>query len=130
MNKSSYVCGVCSVLVILSLLCLTLFALLSLNTAKAGQRLSILQAEAISDYYGAESQANVILAKLRNGEISEGVIQNGNVYSYTCPINDNSHLLVKVQINSSDDINILCWQSVSSNEWTPDSDLPVWDGNN
>ena len=129
MNKTSYAFGVCSVLVILSLLCLTVFALLSVNTAKAGERLSTLQAQAISDYYEAEAQANLILAKLRGGEIPQGVKQEGNIYSYRCRINDNTALYVKAQVNSRTDINILCWQRVSSNEWTPESNLPVWDGN-
>ena len=129
MNKTSYAFGVCSILVILSLLCLTVFALLSVNTAKAGERLSTLQAQAISDYYEAEAQANLILAKLRGGEIPQGVEQEGDIYSYRCRINDNTDLYVKAQVNSRTDINILCWQSVSSNEWTPESNLPVWDGN-
>ena len=63
MNKRpSYVCGVCSLLVIFALICLTVFALVSLNTAKAGERLSRHQAEAISDYYDADLFAHSILA--------------------------------------------------------------------
>lgn len=129
MNKRpSYVCGVCSLLVIFSLICLTVFALVSLNTAKAGERLSRHQAKAISDYYDADLFAHSILAKIRGGQLPEGVEKDGDVFTYRCKINEKNDLYVKVKV-SQYDYDILCWQRVASSAWQADDRLPVWDGN-
>ncbi|MBQ2819520.1 MAG: hypothetical protein IJF14_03965 [Clostridia bacterium] len=126
---SSHAVGICSLLVIFILLCLTVFALLSLSTAKAGERLSKLQTQAVKDYYQAEVEANHILAQLRNGNLPDGVEQEGEIYSYSCRISDTLNLYVEVKVTPSGSFDVLRWQSASSAEWTPDDRLPVWEGN-
>ena len=98
---SSHAVGICSLLVIFILLCLTVFALLSLSTAKAGERLSKLQTQAVKDYYQAEVEANHILAQLRNGNLPDGVEQEGEIYSYSCRISDTLNLYVEVKVTPS-----------------------------
>ena len=58
--------GGSSLLVIFSVLCLTVFALLSLSTVQASGRLSSTSAQAVAAYYQADSQAEAILARLRH----------------------------------------------------------------
>lgn len=65
--------GGSSLLVIFSVLCLTVFALLALSTAQADGRLGEAAAEAVKDYYRADTEAQTVLAKLRSGEVPEGV---------------------------------------------------------
>ena len=72
--------GSSSLLVIFAILCLTVFALLSLSTVQANSRLAAVSAEAISDYYAADCQAEAVLARLRAGELPEGVSVDGNIY--------------------------------------------------
>ena len=63
------VVGGSSLLVIFAVLCLTVFALLSLSTVRADVRLSEASAQAVSGYYQADCQAEAILARLRSGEL-------------------------------------------------------------
>jgi len=119
--------GGSSLLVIFAVLCLTVFALLSLGTVQADTRLSDASAEAVQAYYAADSAAEAILARLRNGEPAEGVEVDGSWYSYSCPINDNQSLFVTVQITETE-YTILQWQMLPTIQWESDDELVVWDG--
>ena len=59
--------GGASLLVVFAVLCLTVFALLSLSTVRANGRLSEASAQAVADYYAADCAAQEILARLRAG---------------------------------------------------------------
>ncbi|MBR3705667.1 MAG: hypothetical protein IKM19_01735 [Firmicutes bacterium] len=122
------VMGVSSLLIIFSVLCLTVFAILSVSTASAGSRLSEKAAQSVTDYYAADSQAEKTISALRSGEIPEGVSTDGNMYSFTCPASDTLELQVKVRISGSD-YEVLQWQMVSTADWQNDESLNLWDGN-
>ena len=66
--------GGSSLLVIFAVLCLTVFALLTLSTAAADSRLSQDAAAAVEAYYQADSQAEALWARLRAGERPEEVL--------------------------------------------------------
>ncbi len=120
--------GISSLLVIFAVLCLTVFALLSLNTATSATKLSTLSAENTAAYYNADCKANEILASLRNGEIPSGVTLENGVYSYSCKISETQVLEVSVIVNSSSDYTVLRWQSVFAGDWENDTGIEVWDG--
>ena len=65
--------GGVSLLVVFAVLCLTVFALLGLTTVQADRRLADASIKAISDYYAADCEAQAVLARLRAGELREGV---------------------------------------------------------
>lgn len=119
--------GISSLIVIFAVLCLTVFALLSVSTVQAAQRLAQESDEAILGYYEADAAAEQILAQLRAGKSVQGVQQEGDVYSYSCPISDTQSLAVQVKIQGAA-YEILHWQVVSRGQWEADNDLPVWDG--
>ena len=119
--------GGSSLLVIFAVLCLTVFALLGCSTVQADGRLADSTVQAVSDYYAADCQAEKILAKLRLGEIPEGVRTVDDVYYYTCSISENRELRVAVRLQEND-WEILCWQAVSTVQWDDDKVLSVWDG--
>ena len=119
--------GGSSLLVIFAVLCLTVFALLGMSTVQAGGRLSQATAQAVSDYYAADRQAEEIFARLRAGDRPEGVTETDGVYSYACPISENQQLYVELQ-RSQDRWQVLCWQAQSTAEWETDDSLHVWDG--
>ena len=119
--------GAASLLVIFAVLCLTVFALLSLSTVKANRRLSDSACAAVENYYAADARAEEILARLRAGELPEGVRQNGDIYSYDCPISDSQTLAVQLRIQNGN-YEILRWQAVSTADWQANDSLPVWDG--
>ena len=68
------VVGGSSLLVMFCVLCLTTFAVLSLSTVRAGDRLAEASMEAVQEYYEADQEAERMLAKLRSGEIPEGEV--------------------------------------------------------
>lgn len=119
--------GGVSLLVVFAVLCLTVFALLSLTTVQADRRLADASVQAISDYYAADRRAQEILARLRVGDLPEGVEKDGDIYAYECRISDTQELAVQVLIRKTD-YTILRWQAVSSQKWETDDLLMLWDG--
>lgn len=134
--------GGISLLVAFAVLCLTIFALLSLTTVRADVRLADASAEAVSAYYAADGQAQEILARLRNGEVPEGVSLIGTfqtegepdpsqwkyAYTYACPISERQELQVNVTISPDGSYDVSSWQAVSTGEWEIDESLEIWDG--
>ena len=118
--------GGVSLLVVFAVLCLTVFALLSLSTVQADVRLADASVRAVSEYYAADRQAQEILARLRAGEFPEEITMEGDVYGYTCPISENRNLKVEVRLRGSE-YTVLCWQSVPAEEWESDDTLELWD---
>lgn len=117
--------GGSSLLVIFAVLCLTVFALLGFSTVQADRRLEQISVQAVEDYYAADTQAERILAQLRNGQTPAGVQLRDGVYSYCCRISDNQAIQVQVR---AEDWKVLRWQSVSTIHWTESDSLQVWDG--
>nr|WP_325300569.1 hypothetical protein [uncultured Oscillibacter sp.] len=116
-----------SLLVVFAVLCLTIFALLSLATVRANQRLADASVKSITDYYTADLAAQTVLAQLRAGERPEGVTVSGDVYLYACPVSDTQNLEVAVLL-AGEDYRILRWQTVPSQKWQADDSLDIWDG--
>lgn len=125
-NFSLSTLGGTSLLLIFSVLCLTVFAVLSLSTAKAGDNLSISSEASVKAYYEADSEAEEILTALRRGDFVEGVEEEDSVYSYKCPINERTSLYVEVMIDGSE-YEILRWQSSVDDSMIEES-WTVWDG--
>ena len=119
--------GGSSLLVIFAVLCLTIFALLSLSTVQADGRLTNLRTDAVRAYYEAEEEAERILARLRCGKSVDGVTLTEEGYHYSCEVSDTQRLVVTVAIED-DGFEILQWQIVSVAEWETDDSLRVWDG--
>lgn len=119
--------GASSLLVIFAVLCLTVFALLSISTVRADGRLGNKVETAITSYYQADCQAEEILAQLRSGEIPAGVTLENGIYTYTCPISDTQVLAVQVALED-DTYQILRWQALSTVRWEADDRIPVWSG--
>ena len=136
--------GGASLLVIFAVLALTVFALLSLSTVRADGRLSEASAQAVKDYYAADSKAQAVLAWLRTGEgkenlslpedfamstsISDYPTRSETVHAYVIPISDTQELQVEVALYADGSYDILRWQAVPIGEWEPDDTLNVWTG--
>lgn len=116
--------GGSSLLVIFAVLCLTVFALLSLGTVQAERRLSDKGAQAVSDYYRADLEAEKIFARLRSGEQVPDVMETEDVYRYTCPVTENQTLMVELE---KETWAVLRWQVILRMEETEEK-LDVWDG--
>lgn len=126
--------GGSSLLVIFAVLCLIIFALLSLSTVQAGVRLADAARSSVEGYYAADSEAEATLALLRAGDVPDGVdvTEDGKeiTASFTCPISDTQELQVEAVFNGElgDDYEITRWQAVPTTEGVLDQDITVWDG--
>lgn len=119
--------GICSLLVIFAVLCLSVFGMLSLSEAQTQKTLGDKTQQSIQAYYTADCHAQEILAKLRLGEIPQGVTGENGDYSYCCEISDTQVLMVRVEIQG-ESYHIRRWQVVSAAQWQPEEKLPVWTG--
>lgn len=126
-REQAPIVGGSSLVVIFAVLCLTVFALLGLSTVRADERLADINVKAVTDYYAAEFEAETIFAKLRSGEIPEGVLKENNVFSYSCKVSETQVLCVEVAFEENE-WNILRWQTVSTTEWSESDGLSVWEG--
>jgi len=123
------VMGICSLLTIFAVLCLTVFAVLSVSTANSDRILSEKMADAVKGYYEADCEAEKILAQLRLGQVQDGVMEETeSVYCYSCPVSETQRLEVRVRIDGVNHYEILRWQLVSSVDWETDDRFNVWDG--
>ena len=125
--SSPVMVGASSLLVIFAVLCLTVFALLSISTSRANRTLSDRTAQAVEGYYAADCRAEEILARLRGGEAVDGVEHQGSVYTYTCPISESQLLCVQVRLEGAE-YTVLRWQAISALRWEQDDSLHLWDG--
>ena len=119
--------GGSSLLVIFAVLALTVFAILSISTVTADQKLADKAAASAEAYYEADCQAEMILAEIRSGKLPDGVTKSGKKYSYVCRITETLNLEVEVKVDETK-YEVLRWQVVSAAEWQNDESLPVWDG--
>lgn len=135
--------GIVSLTVIFSVLCLTIFSVLTLSTAVTELHFSQKRAAAQQSYYAAEQEcaqiANTIgqlwetsneaalFSYLDTQSISYTTNNDTLLLSYEKPIDSGQILAVELQLGT--EFHITRWQIVSTQDWVPDTDLPVWDGN-
>ena len=119
--------GGSSLLVIFAVLCLTVFALLSLSTAQAEKRMADASVQAVCAYYEADLEAQKIFARLRAGEQVDGVQTDGTRYRYSCVISENQ--ILNVELNQEQDgWKVVLWQVIARSGPISET-LPVWNGN-
>lgn len=126
-RSQTSIVGGSSLLVVFSVLCVAIFALMSLSSATGDTRLNDRSLQAIQGYYEADSAAEEILASLRQGDVPDGVRLVDGVYCYECPISETQQLLVEITVDGTD-FEILRWQAGPSVDWVPDDHIKVWDG--
>lgn len=118
--------GASSLLVIFSVLCFTAFALLSLSTVKADERLADASCESVQAYYQADCEAEEILGRLRSGETVDKVIQKNNYYAYSCPVSDTQVLSVVVEIDGAD-YRVHQWKLEEITQWKTKEYIELYD---
>ena len=130
--------GVCSLITVFAVLCMSIFAVLSISSAQADRRLAEQSYAAMQARYAADCSAEEILSNLRQGKIPDGVEcisenygkpEKKTTYIYSCPVSDTQELEVKVRINQkARGYEILRWKIVSTVSWEREDTLNLWDG--
>jgi hypothetical protein len=131
--------GAISLVLIFAVLCLSVFAVLSLSTANSERIMAQRIAQSAKDYYAADARAVEILAMLKTSYKSDGKLPTAldetqvdvqvegrcTYASYGCPLNDAQTLFVKL-VFDREDVSVLSWKTVLTEQWDPDSGLNVW----
>ena len=126
-QESAAPVGAGMLLVSFAVLCLVAFAALCLSSAGAEDRLSRASAETLLARREADAEAEAILARLRAGEVPEGVRQENDVYDYTVPIAPDRELQVSVR-RAGETYTVLSWREGPTGDWQADERLTLWDG--
>ena len=116
------------IVVIFAVLCMTVFALLSLNTAMADKRLKDASLKGTEAYYIADCRAEEIFADIRLGKIPEEVKVENGVYSYSCYVSETQSLEVEIA-EEGEGFRVIRWQTVTNAEYE-EKGLELWDGEN
>ncbi|MDD4774448.1 MAG: hypothetical protein PHZ09_12735 [Eubacteriales bacterium] len=111
-DKSPALSGSLSLVMIFAVLCLTIFAALSLLTSKAELTLTNRWADSVAAYYRADSEATALAASLMSEDSGERRID------YAVPIDENRVLSVRLRIIGTD-IEIQEWKPVHTGDWSP-----------
>ena len=117
--------GGSSLLVIFAVLCLTVFAALSLTTVTADTRLSRQNADSVADFYAADTLAEEVYARIRSGGMPQGVTVEGDTYTYTVSVSETRVLQVELR-RSGEDFAVIRWQTMAQKAWQADDTLIVW----
>ena len=118
--------GGSSLMVIFAVLCMTVFALLTLSSVQAERRLADAATQSVTAYYEADLKAEKIVARLRAGEQIPGLEEKNGTYEFEIPISGRQTLAVALA-QREDDWVILRWQAVTREDEL-DETLNVWKG--
>jgi len=139
--------GTVSLVLIFAVLCLTVFAVLTLSTANAEKTMANRTADFITSYYNADTNATIITAHILESYRSGNFPEEGDIdasffgvpltakqndsdilyVSFIYKVNDVLNLSVKLRLSEEREM-VLEWRLVSSLDWEVDDTLPVWDG--
>ena len=135
--------GSASIIMVFSVLCLTVFAVLSLVTANSEYKLAIKSTDVIKNYYSADAHANEKIAAIKTVLEKEGLesatkeasklnvsLKNeaeGLEISFDEQISDSQKLTVNAVLNNGQ-IKVNEWKTVPTKDWNSDENNQFWDG--
>lgn len=133
-RRQKPIVGLITLLVIFAVLCLTVLAVLSLQTARYEKTLAEKNAASTAAYYAADSAATDIANELYKArgdsealaEIVErcgGIIENG-IITYTVTVDSARNL--KVTIDANDGFAVTGWITSPGGNWQADDGLDLW----
>ena len=128
--------GASSILFILVILSLTLFAVLSFVQARSDAALTNRASQSVAAYYDAVARAQQAIAQIDDALVSggqptdvEGVsLQSEGVYTFSIGSVDGHALNVRVDV-SSGACRVTSYRYESAAEWTGESTGTLWQGN-
>lgn len=127
MKRGGSVSGAVTLVMIFCVLCMAVFASLTLMTAKREAALTDLTAQRAQAYYDADRLATEKVAALARGERPRDVTISGETASFTVPAGGSMQLKVQVRLEESG-CSVEKWTTVYDGEWETDDSIEVWGG--
>lgn len=138
--------GSASIIMVFSVLCLTIFAVLTFLTANNEYKLAEKSALNMQTYYAADAGAVVTEGKIRevidnnpnpSSAIEEiealdigvtgSIESDGCHFSYAEVMDDDQEIQVELLLQDGN-LKILKWELVNVAEWSADGEVHLWDG--
>lgn len=114
--------GVITLIDVLLVLCLTIFSILTYSSARADLKLSQVNADAVTAYYAADSEAAELYAQFAAGTDAE---LDTNV-----SVSDTQQLHIHLTRNADGSVNIVEWKTAAISDMEFEEEfLPIWQGN-
>lgn len=137
MKRSGAGLGATSLILMFSVLCLAVFALLSLSSANRDRGYTEKLAASVTRFYEADSRA-VVISEALSQAVSAGenppeiegieILTDGaGQYSFLIPIDNRRALAVGLEIQNGR-TRVLSWSVTEPDNWSPDEGLNVWRG--
>lgn len=132
--------GSASIVMIFAVLCLTIFAVLSFETAAYEQRLAHKAADAAQAYYAADGIAEeryleictLLATETDKAEAYKALLAEqtaeGVRLEYTVPIDGTQELQVELFAAPDGTVQIVRWHAAAAVDWEYEEELQVWDG--
>ncbi len=133
--------GSISLILIFSVLCMSVFALLSLTTAANDKRLALRFAGSAESFYAADTAAEELLWKisgqLKLGNAPENIgntdilyeqRSRSTVFAYLCPIDENRSIAVLAEYQDGK-TKVMEWLETNNESWNPQEHIAVFGSN-
>ena len=127
MKRGGSISGAVTLVMIFCVLCMAVFASLTLMTAKREAALTELTAQRAQAYYDADREATEKVAALARGEKPRDVKISGDTASFAVSAGDSQKLEVRVRLSDSS-CSIEKWATVYDGDWESDDSIEVWGG--
>lgn len=139
MNRDGIGVGSASIVLIFAVLCLTVFAVISLASAISDSAMVDVEADLIRSYYEADTLAESILAELRGTDTLPETVRgveilsgwdwetDADTVSFVCPISEKKELYVELA-GGGGSYDILSWRMRDIGGWENDDSLDLWPG--
>ena len=137
MKRGGSVSGAVSLVMIFCVLCLVVFATLTLATADRERKLVELTALRAEQYYAADAEATDILAALLRGEEPDTIVVvertgeargGGELVRFSVPAGGEQWLQVEASLLPDGGYRILRWAMAYTGEWETNDTIEIWDG--
>jgi len=135
MKKGAPGHGAVSIILVFTVLCLTLFSVITFSQATTDKALADAASGMTLGYYEADTLAERVLAHLRSSTPENGTILGVDVtatytgglhiVSFSIPVTKDKVLAVEAVIRAAD-CEILVWKMQDVDAWTPDIDHPLF----
>ncbi|MCL2498171.1 MAG: hypothetical protein FWF06_06125 [Symbiobacteriaceae bacterium] len=137
MSRGGMGVGSASIVLVFAILCLTIFALISLSAASSDKALVDAEVDMVTAYYRADTLAEIILGELVHSRSIPPALQGIGIESrqeqdavrvfFACPLSDRKELAVEILLFPNH-YDILKWRLEDTAVWGFASTIPVWQG--